>query len=222
MRFLIYIILLTNLAPLHAGDFKGCEQFPKRQHQRSDELQKIVKADQDDRKMNPIDWAVVGKRDENRRKRVGEIFGEGCFNKAEDYVAAALVFQHGNLPEHALQCYTWAKEAVARGLTSFGEVTSVKQLALSGADRYLNRKNYKQLFATQTNRMQSNNDCRCLQPVEMGFTDQQRIDAGGVTVQEALNKYVIERNSDVPACGGVTFCDSNLQAPPRGILPGVW
>jgi hypothetical protein len=34
------------------------------------------------------------KNDVLRRKRVGEIFGEGCFSKAQDFAAAALVYQH--------------------------------------------------------------------------------------------------------------------------------
>ncbi len=203
----------------HAGDFKGCDQDVDRLIRRSAELQKIVKADQDDRKP-PIDWSVVGKRDEERRKRVGEIFGEGCFSTAEDYGAAALVFQHGNLPEHAFQCYLWAKEAVSRGLIKMGEI-DLKVLSLSGVDRYLVGKRHKQLFATQYQRLSSNKDCRCLQLVEPTFSDQQRKDAGANSISEAL-EYVIEKNSSIPACKAVRFCDSDLQPSPKGILPGIW
>lgn len=219
MRTLLLLTLLGIAQANHAGDFKGCDEDPRRLKLRSAELHAIMQADQDDRK-GPIDWAIIGKRDESRRKRVGEIFGEGCFSKAEDYGAAALVFQHGNQPEHAFQCYLWAKEAVARGLLKMGEV-DLKLLSLSGADRYLVGKKHKQLFATQYNRLKSNKDCRCLQPIESSFSDQQRIDAGSTTIHEAL-QYVLEKNASIPACKGATFCDSELEPSPKGILPGIW
>lgn len=219
MKWWLILISIMFIQGAQAGDFKGCDEDPNRLSLRSAELQEIVKADQEDR-IPPIDWSVVGKNDENRRKRVGEIFGEGCFSKAEDYGAAALVFQHGNLPEHALQCYIWAREAVARGLLKMGEI-DFKILSLSGVDRYLVGKKHKQLFATQYNRLSTNKDCRCLQPVETSFSDQQRKDAGSNTIAVAL-KYVIEKNSSMPACKEARFCDSDLQASPKGILPGVW
>ena len=49
-----------------------------------------------------------------RRKRVGEIFGEGCFKTAKDYSAASLIFQHGDTPDHYYQAL-WANRAVELG-----------------------------------------------------------------------------------------------------------
>lgn len=219
MQLLLIWALFSLTEVVYAADFKGCDEDPRRLNKRSLELQMILKADQNDRKP-PIDWSIVGKRDEGRRKRVGEIFGEGCFSKAEDYAAAALIFQHGNLPEHAFQCYIWAKEAVNRGLLKMDEI-DVKLLSISGADRYLVGKNHKQLFATQYNRMQSNKECRCLQPVENSFSDQRRIEAGGKSLEDSL-KYVFEKNESIPACRGVTFCDSDLDPTPKGTFPGIW
>lgn len=62
-----------------------CQQDKARLEMRSKELSTIVKADQDDRQdwqeKSPEEMAAVVKRDLARRKRIGEIFGEGCFSR---------------------------------------------------------------------------------------------------------------------------------------------
>jgi len=42
----------------------------------------------------------VSVRDLKRRKRVGQIFAEGYMRTAQDYSAAALIYQHGVVPDH--------------------------------------------------------------------------------------------------------------------------
>src|SRR5262245_18012013 len=90
--------------------FKSCQEDHTRQAQRSQELRRLAKEDQDDRQgpYDAIDWPKVLVRDENRRKRVGEIFAEGCFQTAADYSAAALIYQHGNVPDHFFQAFLWS------------------------------------------------------------------------------------------------------------------
>lgn len=41
--------------------------------------------------------------DEQRRKIVSELFARGCLKSADDYNKAALIFQHGTIPEHYYQ-----------------------------------------------------------------------------------------------------------------------
>jgi hypothetical protein len=93
----------------------SCVENPEIQAQRSRELQEIVKADQADRAVIGSIDSEVALRDRRRRMRVGEIFGEGCCTSAADYSAAALVYQHGKIPDHFFQTFLWAKRSVDLG-----------------------------------------------------------------------------------------------------------
>ena len=116
--------------------YKACNEDLLRQHSRSKELQILVAADQADRQAPNIDWEQVAPRDERRAKRVGEIFGEGCFVKGADFSAAALIFQHGPSVDHNFQAYIWAKKALELGDTSRPE------LIAEGIDRFLVRQGF--------------------------------------------------------------------------------
>lgn len=193
--------------------FKHCFDDPERQTLRSQELQTLVKADQDDRN-DPIDWERVHPRDEARRKRVGEIFGEGCFKTAEDYAAAALVYQHGNVPDHFFMTYLWAKRAVELG------DSSQKRLMAMGIDRYLVNIGHKQLFATQTSKPALAN-CWCLDDVEKTFPDKTRVKLAQRSLSEML-QWVELLNKDQPACKPAKICAEKLKPSPRGTVPGIW
>src|SRR4051794_13456568 len=98
---------------------RPCLTEPERQQARSNELKEIVKADQDERKefmrFSSLQLFEMSKHDLSRRKRVAEIFAEGCFKIASDYSEAALVFQHGDNPDHFSQSFIWSKRAVELG-----------------------------------------------------------------------------------------------------------
>lgn len=195
---------------------KNCLQDPILQKIRSEELQQIVTDDQDDRKVRPIDWSKVYPRDVVRIKRVGEIFAEGCVSTGKDYAAAALVFQHGDHPDHYLQTYLWQKRA-----GELGEAGN-KGLMLAALDRYLVSTGYKQLFATQYSKV-GDEKCTCLQDIEDAFPEKKRVQMGGKTKKEAL-EYVLTENKERPLCQKITFCRSGLKSTPKGVLPfpGVW
>lgn len=216
----VHTSLAQNPVPPNATiptTLKTCMQDLERQKLRSEELQRIVAEDQDDRKARPIDWNKVYPRDVARIKRVGEIYGEGCIISAKDYAAAALVFQHGDHPDHYLQTYLWQKRAI-----ELGDTADHPDLMLAALDRYLVAIGYKQLFATQYGKEGSEN-CRCLQPVEESFPEKRRIEMGGMTIQKAL-EFVTEGNVGRPACSKVTFCSTALKATTKGALPfkGIW
>ncbi len=211
----VFILLAFAIITIaNASDkFIPCHSEPERQALRSLELQKIVTEDQTDREP-PIDWEKVQQRDESRRKRVGEIFGEGCFKAAEDYAAAALVYQHGNTPDHYFQTFLWTKKAVELGMTS------QKRLMALGVDRYLVKSGYKQLFATQASQP-SINDCWCLEELEGHFPENRRLELSGQTMDEVW-QWIESLNQEQRGCKSIKFCTNNLKETPKGTIPGFW
>src|SRR5437870_3285091 len=94
----------------------------------SKELKKLYDDDQTDRtdfeKMDSAKLLEMLKRDRTRRTRVAEIFAKGCLKSAEDYLNAATVFQHGEVPDHFYQAYIWAMKAFNLGLDSAGTMAA--------------------------------------------------------------------------------------------------
>lgn len=149
-----------------------------------------------------------------RRKRVGEIFGEGCFESSQDYAAAALVYQHGNVPDHFFQTFIWAKKAVDLG------DASQSRLMVMGLDRYLVNIGHKQLFATQASKP-TMNDCWCLEEIEVTFPDERRKAQSGKSLKEAF-EWVDQLNSSAPSCKPSKYCQKSLKDSKAGIVPGFW
>ena len=122
-----------------------CKEDKDRQARRSGELAKLLAEDQASR-AGSDPWKTIDlEADRARRMRVGEIFGEGCFSNANDYAAAALIFQHADSsnPDHFFQTFLWAKKAVELG------DSKQKWLAAAGIDRFLVNTGHRQLFGTQ-------------------------------------------------------------------------
>lgn len=222
--FLPILLLSSGCASTPKGNaeppFSTCQEDKPRLEARSNELKMIVKADQDDRS----DWQnktmeemlLVVRRDEQRRKRVGEIFGEGCFSTAADYGAAALVFQHGNVSDHFLQTFLWAKKSI-----ELGDVTQ-KQLVADAIDRYLISLGKKQLFGTQATRPSADpKDCWCLEQTESSFPEKRRSEYSKKSLKE-LVAWVGTLNAENPACAITKFCDKDLKPSPKGAVPGFW
>ena len=100
------------LAPAGRADtYRSCVEDAEKHRQRSAELNSIAAADQADREDNVLKPGAP-ERDRLRRMRVGEIFGEGCMLNADDFYSGAVVYQHGDRPEHFFQTYVWATRAV--------------------------------------------------------------------------------------------------------------
>lgn len=197
-------------------EFVTCEADEARRKARSEELQRIVAEDQADRKpgLGGINWNVVTARDEARRKRVGEIFGEGCFSEARDYLAAALVFPHGNVPEHFFQTYLWARKA-----RELGGGKQAHGLAAMGIDRYLINTGRRQIFGTQFSMTAGR--CLCLEEVEETFPENLRVEEGNMPLEMALS-FQRSSDKDKPACEAVRYCARKLKPTPKGTLPGLW
>lgn len=215
---MLFRLLVLMFLSAHSAQIPlPCDQDPSKQKIRSEELQKIVAADQEDRKdfakMGQEQLANMAKRDLERRKRVGEIFGEGCLTSAKDYAAAALVFQHGDRPDHFYQAYLWSKRSV-----ELGDNTQ-RHLVADGIDRYLLNTAHKQLFASQATQ-EPVGACYCLQSVETSFPDRMRIQYTRRTMKDAL-AWVDQMNQG-KKCPRATQCPETLTTPPKGLFPGIW
>lgn len=152
----------------------------KLQKARSLELKQLVLADQKDR--ISVDMSKMAKEDLARRKRVGEIFSEGCLKSAEDYLAAALIYQHGDTPDNYHQAYIWSMKAVKLGNND------AKAMVALTIDRYLVSIGHKQLFGSQFFSSESTGRCYCMEQVETSFPDDLR--------KKYLGKSLYERSSE--------------------------
>lgn len=216
--FLILLFFISSCTSAQTGNYIPCSQDLRRLEARSKELAQIVKDDQHDREnfssKTPEEMQEMVKHDVVRRKRVGEIFGEGCFSKAKDFAAAALVYQHGDVPEHFFQTFIWAKRAV-----ELGDPTQKRMMAL-GIDRYLVNIGKKQLFGSQATKDGLTAEaCWCLQQVEESFPDHLRKSHTGKSLKEAM-EWVQELNAG-KSCPDQQ-CTKELQSSPKGTVPGFW
>jgi len=109
------------------------------------ELNQIYDADQKDRtaKDGKLDWSQVGPRDVARRQRVRELLEHGDVRTGNDYEHAAMVFQHGDVPDDFLFAHILAVTAIGKGSPG------ARWLAAATLDRYLQRVGQPQVFGTQ-------------------------------------------------------------------------
>lgn len=219
---LTYAFLLTaSVSSAATIDFAPCSD-PSIQKQRSEELQGLYSADQSDYRKDvethpdqPIDpkrLEEMAINDLNRRKRVGEIFAEGCFQTAADYSSAAMIYQHGDVPDHYFQAFLWAKQAVALGDENEKSVVAI------AIDRYLVHSGQKQLFGSQAERATSS-QCWCLDPIEDSFPDSMRVQYGRKPLAGALS-WLKQLNG--PNNCPDAYCAEVLKPTPRGTVVGFW
>jgi hypothetical protein len=196
-----------------ADTYRPCGDDAAKHMQRSAELKSIAAADQADRENNVLKPGAL-ERDRLRRMRVGEIFGEGCMLNADDFYSGAIVYQHGDRPEHFFQTYVWANRAV-----ELGKDDARIWIAL-GIDRYLVNSGKKQLFATQFNKPDLKPEtCWCLEQTEAAFSDKRRKAITGRGYSDSLS-YLNELNKGLKCKS--KQCDKPLANNPAGSLPGVW
>ena len=107
------------------------------------EMLRMFAEDQKDRNGLTVDWAVVRPRDEQRRAATKKLLADGALHTAEDFKAAAFVFQHGSEAADYLLAHSLAIVAVAKGDKSALFITS------ASLDRYLQKVGQKQIYGTQ-------------------------------------------------------------------------
>lgn len=222
VRILLFVFLsLLAGKLLEAGNSSPCLD-PKVQEKKSKELQKIYQGDQDDRKEiethldRPWPKEFVEKmsaNDAKRRRQVAKIFADGCFKSSADYAAAAMVYQHGIVPDHFFQTFIWSKRAVELG------DNSQKHLMALGIDRYLMNIGQKQLFGSQAKKLKSDDLCWCLWPVESTFSSDLRSEYLGKTFEQ--QKEWVKSINGNNACTEIE-CKIEVRDTPKGFLPGFW
>ena len=156
----------------------------------------------------------MAQHDLERRKRVGEILGEGCFKSPDDYAAAFIVFQHGNTSDQYLQAFLWSKQALALGKSH------MKSEVAMAVDRYLVSTGHRELFGTQASQA-TLGGCWCIQPVELSFPEKLRSEyRGGPNADYTGLPYlkILNKGTNCPA----TYCLTKLLPSPQGTVLDFW
>jgi hypothetical protein len=110
----------------------------------SDELAALYAADQADRK-GGLAFDVVGPRDAARRKRVQELVDAKALKSSDDYVHAAMVFQHGEDSADYVKAHELAVKAAELDPAN----KQARWLAAAAKDRELMKLGKPQLYGTQ-------------------------------------------------------------------------
>lgn len=197
----------------------SCLSKPEMQAARSHELKELAELDQKDREnfenMSEEEQIDLMNKDLVRRKRVGEIFGEGCFKTPDDFMSAALIYQHGDTTDHYYQAFIWSMRAV-----QLGDKTQTSFVALA-IDRYLLSTGKKQLFGSQAFASTATSWCFCMRPVEDSFPDKFRKDYSGVSLQERL-EWIASLNHGKGCSESECSQVSSYEPSPQGTVPGFW
>lgn len=222
MNILFSLLLATTLLSpwqvfaMDLSDTVSCVEHPEIQEERSQELQRLIKADQAEREgwdqFSVEEAQALKENDLIRRKRVGEIFGEGCFHSVKDYLAASLIYQHGEVSDHYYQAFVWANRAF-----ELGDLTAQYLVALT-IDRYLVSIGKKQLFGSQTY-AEHLGGCYCMQPIEESFTDELRKNYHFPTREEQY-QWLVSYNGGKDCSN--SDCENSLKPTPKGSVPGFW
>lgn len=224
-RPILHAAVMTSLllgACAHTGQGIQLPCEDEQYKQSSARLKEIYSEDQKDRE-NFAQWTVqrsmeVLTQDRRRRAAVAELFSKGCFKTADDYLNAATVFQHGEVPDHYFQAYVWAMKAFNMGNQEAGQMVG------NGVDRYLMNLGYKQLFGgqavTEPSKVSPAEHCFCLWPTEVGFPDSERRRLNFKTGDKIVS-WLKELNAGKQGCSS-TVCEKTAEPVPKGFVPGLW
>jgi hypothetical protein len=152
----------------------------------NEELKRLYTEDQADRMPKDgksIDWKLVGPRDEQRLKRVHEIYKANGMSTGPDYYHVAMVLQHSHIPEDFLLAHELCVVAIGKGHAP------AKWLAAASEDRFLMNINRPQRFGTQFRADQNKNGgAFYLYKVDEGVTDELRRAFNTPTLQKARDR----------------------------------
>jgi hypothetical protein len=144
-------------------------------------IEELRDADQADRAgdYDSINWSVVAPRDATRRVEVRKLLADGRLRTSSDYLAAALIFQHGEGAEEMRVAHSLA--TIAYELDPENRNAGV--LMAASWDRLMMRLKRPQWYATQFVR---NGDKWVLYDIDESIvTDEERKRIGGRTLAEA-------------------------------------
>jgi quercetin dioxygenase-like cupin family protein len=177
-RFLAFMIVPKGEKKL-AIPVDGNEPPPPAAAPEGDELARLYREDQDDRKGGNIDWEKVGPRDQQREARVRELYKADKLHTGADYYHAAMILQHGRRPDDYLLAHEFCVAAIGKG------EERAKWLAAASEDRFLQSIQRPQRFGTQYGVEASSGAWRVKPPVAPDVTDGLRRALNVPTLQEA-------------------------------------
>ena len=122
--------------------------------------------------------------DDARRERTRALLDQGKLTTAEDYYAAAFVFQHGDKPEDYLLAHTLALASAARGRQD------ASWIAAATLDRYLQNIRQKQIYGTQWRAQENRQLTR--EPYDRALIPDSLRTALGVPVQAEQDKRLAD------------------------------
>ena len=174
------------------------------------ELVEISQKDQADRMTaNPEMTA----NDTKRRVRVAAIAAESCLKDKDDYFTAALVFQHGSLPEHYMQAAIYANKSTALGHPLGGALREAT------IDRYLMSLGHKQIFGSQVTspaaykQVETEEDTvPCLWPVEDSIDLVKDYNFGTQEYRITLRETLAAKREQIPQCNFLARDSSDMLA----------
>lgn len=195
---------------------ESCLNNEALQTKRSQQLQEILKQDFKDRSkpFDQLNWTEISAHDLAHRKAIGEIIGEGCLRTPQDYMAAAVIFSHGDTPDHSYLAYMYSLNAMPVNRDYMSGV-------MAGAvDHYMTNKGYKQIFGLST-AFTGAEGCLCLYPVEESVPDALRVKYLKKNLQQLVENH--RKKSKKTHCKETpTYCPANLKMPPKGYFKDIW
>jgi hypothetical protein len=168
---ILNLVLLTGILvrPLAGMRAAAAQSAPKSATKDNPELRRLVDEDQADRTPTagkPLDWKLVGPRDEARLRRVKELYLQNKLQTGGDYSNAALILQHGPDAEDYLLAHELCIVAISKG-------DGAESLAAASEDRFLINIGRSQRFGTEYKSAGPNQPYR-LYTIDSGVTDQLR------------------------------------------------
>jgi len=139
--------ILDPKTPLEGGSLVAADPKNPEEDRDNPELKMLCDEDQADRSVadgKSIDWSMVAPRDAKRLARVKALYLDGKVSSAADYFNAALVLQHGAVPEDFLLAHEFAIVSVRKGYPG-----NAAWLVAASEDRFLQIIGRKQRFGTQ-------------------------------------------------------------------------
>jgi hypothetical protein len=152
------------------------------------ELTRLHNEDQSDRTPadgKAIDWSKVAPRDKARLARTKEIYSQNQLITANDYYHAALILQHGNVPEDFLLAHEFCVVAITKGKND----KQTRWLAAASEDRFLMNIGRPQRFGTQYQAYPATAPYK-LYEVDKGVTDELRRNMNTPSLAEARQREI--------------------------------
>lgn len=146
----------------------------------NEELSRLCAADQADRQLDPrqIDWTVVSAHDRARLARTKELYNQNRLQTGTDFFNAALILQHGDLPEDFLLAHELCVVSIMKG------ESKARFLAAASEDRFLMNIGRPQRFGTQYRSDPANAPMK-LYAVDPSVTDELRRELNVPTLAQA-------------------------------------